>query len=157
VRHKRGRLVRIAQRYHLVAVGSGMLTMVALFSLGTNALNWGEGWVQRWNYGPIPTFQVDKAVGHNGDSPAHPSHFIATDSEGRVEVFEVSPDGTKSQFYPINTLYSGNSTSVMPAITLTFQDVNQDGKLDMEIHVAGVDTPLICLNDGTKFGNPLSQ
>src|SRR6266487_4661311 len=42
-----------------------------------------------WHYGYPRTYQTDAVVGH-GDSLAHPSHFIAINLDGHLEVIELS-------------------------------------------------------------------
>ncbi len=64
-----------------------MIVMLALWTLLTLAVSW---WNMTWNdmhYGRPRTFQIDAVVGQN-DSAANPSHFIAMNFKGRIEVIE---------------------------------------------------------------------
>ena len=55
----------------------GMLAMGALLAILNAALGWMQARELDWTYGYPRTFQVDAVVGHEHDSPAHPSHFLA--------------------------------------------------------------------------------
>src|SRR5215469_11335599 len=83
------RPLRRRSRHWSVYLATGMVTMAALFiglySVGT----WWQGVQDRWTYGYPRTYQVDAVVGHNHDSPSHPSHFLAVNLKGRIEVFEL--------------------------------------------------------------------
>src|SRR5260221_14487904 len=52
-------------------------------------------------------------------------------------------DPSKAKIYPITTLF-GDGKDLTP-VTLTFKDVNGDGKLDMEIHIQ--DQTLVMINE----------
>jgi len=68
-----------------VFLGIGMIAMLALWALLTLAVSW---WSVKWDdiqYGRPRTFQVDAVVGHN-DSATNPSHFIAMNLNGRIEM-----------------------------------------------------------------------
>jgi hypothetical protein len=47
----------------------------------------------------------------------------------------------------------GNGQDLTP-VTLSFSDVNGDGKLDMVLHI--LDQTIVFLNNGTKFVPPAS-
>jgi hypothetical protein len=129
------------------------LAMVLLFG-GWWALGKVETWwtnqQNTWSYGYPRTYQTDAVVGHN-DSAANPSHFIALNLNGHIEVIELpGGDGTHAKIYIGPTLFSDDAGLV--PVTLTFSDVNGDGKPDMEIHIQ--DQTIIFLNDGTQFKTP---
>ncbi len=110
-------------------------------------------WVNQqntWSYGYPRTYQTDAVVGHN-DSAANPSHFIALNLNGHIEVIELpGGDGTHAKIY-IGPILFSDDAGLVP-VTLTFSDVNGDGKPDMEIHIQ--DQTIIFLNDGTQFKSP---
>jgi hypothetical protein len=91
-------------------------------------------------------------VGH-GDSEAHPSHFIAINLNRHVIVIEI-PGGDISR----SIIYSGpvllGDGQDMTPVTLTFSDVNGDGKPDMILHI--LDQTIVFLNNGTKFVPPVN-
>ena len=86
-----------------------------------------------WHYGRPRTFQIDAVVGHN-DSPSHPSHFIAMNLNRRVLIIEL-PGGDSSKAKIFNgPVLIGPGQDLAP-VTLTFQDVNGDGLVDMIVNV----------------------
>lgn len=118
----------------LLYVGLGMLIALALWVLGMNAITWGTNEYNNIVYGNPRTFQIDAVVGHN-DSPTNPSHFIALNLHGQIIVVEF-PGGNPSRAID----YAGPDLiapgeDLLP-VTLTFSDLNHDGRLDMVIHVA---------------------
>jgi len=116
----------------LVYLGIGMIAMLALWTLLTLAVSW---WNTTWDdlhYGRPRTFQVDVVVGHN-DSSANPSHFIALNLNGRIEVIEFpGGDASKARIYIGPQLY-GNGDDLIP-VTLSFVDVKGNHQPDMIIH-----------------------
>lgn len=141
------------KRFHwLLFVGLAMLIMilgwVALSALGS----WWQITQDDWHYGRPRTFQTDKVVGHH-DSPQNPSHFIAMNLNRHIIVIEVPGDNvSKSVVFSGPTLL-GPGQDLTP-VTLTFQDVNHDGKLDMIVIVQG--SQFIFLNENGTFV-PASQ
>lgn len=108
--------------------------------------NWWQAKQNDWTYGNPRTFQTDQAVGIN-DSLQTPSHFIAINLHGDVFVLDIEGGNpTKAQSIPIIGLSSGLDGD---PVTISFQDVNGDGKPDMLVHVAGF--TIILLNNGKTF------
>jgi hypothetical protein len=108
--------------------------------------NWWQEKQNDWTYGNPRTFQIDQAVGIN-DSPANPSHFIAMNLRGTVFVIDLEGgDPTKAQSLPIIGLSQDQQND---PVTISFQDVNGDGKPDMLVHVAGF--TIVLLNTGKTF------
>jgi hypothetical protein len=125
-----------------------ILGWVALSALGS----WWQITQDDWHYGRPRTFQTDKVVGHH-DSPQNPSHFIAMNLNRHIIVIEVpGGDVSKSVVFSGPTLL-GPGQDLTP-VTLTFQDVNHDGKLDMLVVVQG--SQFIFLNENGTFV-PASQ
>ena len=91
--------------HSLVFLGIGMIAMLALWILLTFAVNW---WNTTWDdlhYGRPRTFQIDAAVGQN-DSASNPSHFMALNLNGRIEVIEFpGGDASKARIYIGPQLY----------------------------------------------------
>ncbi len=109
--------------------------------------------LQKWSddrtYGYPRTFQTDANVGHGGTE-----HFIAVNTHGTIEVLEIPTDPGKTNqphLYIIMHL-SGQGADFIPA-TLTFPDVNQDGKPDLQVTVYDGTNPSIWIlfNNGTTF------
>jgi hypothetical protein len=94
---------------------------------------------------PLP-FQVDYNVGHG--TPQHPeSHFVAFIQNSRVVVIELPGDDPAHA-----KIYLGpplNPQTDPLSLTLSFEDMNADGRPDLIIHVG--DKSVIFLNqkDGT--------
>ncbi len=135
-------------RFHpLVYLGAGMIVMGFLWIGLTYLFAWGQTTLNDWHYSRPRTFQTDAVVGH-GDSASNPSHFIAVNLNRHVLVIEVpGGDPSKAKIYPITTLF-GDGQDLTP-VTLTFKDVNGDGKLDMEIHIQ--DQTLVMINENGGF------
>lgn len=131
-------------------LGLGMFVMIGGWWLLTDIGTWWVGQLNNWNYGMPRTYQVDAVVGHN-DSRLHPSHFIALNLDGRVEIIEI-PGGnpTHERVYLGPTLYSDNA-GLIP-VTVSFKDVNGDGKPDMLLHIQN--QTMIYLNNGSQFQSP---
>jgi hypothetical protein len=132
----------------MLYVGVGMLAALALWATASSLLAWGTSKYDDFVYGNPRFYQTDYVVDHNGDSKAHPSHFIALNLHGQVLVIELpAGDPTKSIDY-IGPALIASGDELIP-ITLTFSDVNKDNKPDMIIHIE--DKEVYFCNNGTKF------
>jgi len=125
----------------------GMLAMLALWLALTTAISW---WNTTWDdlhYGRPRTFQTDAIVGHN-DSSNNPSHFIALNLHGRIEIIEFpGGDASKARIYLGPQLF-GNSEDLVP-VTLSFVDVNSNHLPDMIVHFQN--TQIVFINDQAGF------
>lgn len=131
----------------MVYVGIGMIAAIVLWVSFSALLAWGRNEYNNIVYGYPRIYQTDAVVGH-GDSPAHPSHFIALNLHGQVIVIEL-PAGNPSKSYEyIGPDLIANGDDQIP-ITLSFSDINHNGKPDMFIHIQ--DREIHFCNDGTKF------
>ena len=133
----------------MIFVGIGLLIMLAGW-IAFNALgHWWQTQQNDWTYGRPRTFQTDARVGHNDTTT--PSHFIALNLHRHVIVIEFpGGDATHAISYSGPVLV-GDGQDFTP-VTLSFQDVNGDGKVDMLVHIA--DQTVVFLNNGTKFVAP---
>jgi hypothetical protein len=142
------------KRVHwFLPVGIGMLAMLALWLLGTNIVGWGTQVYNDFHYGNPRTYQVDAVVGHNHDSKAHPSHFIAMNLNRQAVVIEVmAGDPQKAITYVVPGTIAGDGGDRVP-VTVEFRDVTHDHLVDMivHIHLPSQDQISIFINDGTKF------
>ena len=128
-----------------------MVAAIVVMVLGWCIVNAVLGWWQvtqdDLRYGRPRTYQTDQVVGHN-DSAAHPSHFIAINNNRHVEVIEFpGNDASKAKIYPVSTLIGDGQD--LTVVTLTFKDVNGDGKIDMIVNVGG--SHFIYINDQGQF------
>ena len=141
-----GQAQRRSHAHWLLFVGVGMIVMLALWVLGTMLVNWWNVTQDDWHYGRPRTFQIDVRVGHNDD--VTPSHFIAVNLNRHIIIIEFpGGDPTKAKDYLGPTLF-GDGQDLTP-VTLSFRDVNGDGKLDMIVHIQ--DQTFVFINDGTQF------
>lgn len=141
------------RRFHwLFFVGVAFLGMVVGY-VGLSAFGaWWQLHSDDGTYGRPRTFQVDVMVGH-GDSFDHPSHFLAINLNRHIIIIEIpGGDISKAMIYSGPVLL-GNGQDLTP-VTLSFSDVNGDGKLDMVLHI--LDQTIVFLNNGTKFVPPAS-
>jgi len=128
-------------------VGLSLFAAVALWALGMNLINWGTNEYNNIVYGYPRTYQTDAVVGHN-DSVHNPSHFIAVNLHGQIIIFEMpGGDPSKSIDYIGPDLIVPGSDQL--PVTLSFSDVNHDGKVDMIVRVSGQN--FVFYNTGTKF------
>lgn len=131
----------------LLFLSAGMITMLVLSTVLSLAVNW---WGTTWDdihYGRPRTFQIDMVVGHN-DSAASPSHFIALNLHGRIEVIEFpGGDASRARIYIGPQLY-GKGADLIP-VTLRFIDARGDHLPSMII--AFQDTRIVYSNDHGGF------
>jgi hypothetical protein len=142
-----------AHRSHwLVYIGYGMLAMLLLWLAAALVLNWWNNYQDDIRYGHPRTYQTDARVGHH--DAATPSHFIALNLHHQVEVIEFpGGDATHARVYLGPTLTDDNSDSDI--VTVSFKDLNGDGKLDMIVSVDNMKYPY--LNDNGTFRTPKSN
>jgi len=139
---------RSRSRVHwLLIFGIGMLAMLALWVGGSMLLTWWQVTQDDWHYGRPRTFQTDAIVGHN-DSAASPSHFIAINLNRHVEVIECPGGDCSHAVIYLGPILFGDGEDETP-VTLTFQDVNGNGKPDMVIHIQA--QRIVFINENGKF------
>jgi hypothetical protein len=146
----RTRVVNSRQGFNfhwLVFVGIAMFIMIIGW-VAFNALgSWWQTTQDDWHYGRPRTFQTDAVVGHN-DSSSNPSHFIAMNLNRHVLIIEL-PGGNaaKARIFS-GPILIGQGQDLAP-VTLSFQDVNGDGSLDMIINVQ--DAHFVFINSNGTF------
>jgi hypothetical protein len=141
------RAPRRGRKHWSVYLVTGMATMTALviglYSLGS----WWQHVQDDWTYGMPRTYQTDAVVGHNHDSRAHPSHFIAINLHGQVEVFELpAGDPTKVRVF-LGPILSGAGADQV-VVTVSFTDLDRDGTPDMVLRY-GDSAEVFSNHDGT--------
>jgi hypothetical protein len=131
----------------LLYLGIGIIAMLALWTLLSLAVSWGSTTLNDLRYGRPRTFQVDAFVGHN-EAGGTPSHFIALNLNGRIEVIEFpGGDGSKARIYLGPELY-GADANLIP-VTLSFVDVSGKHLPDIVMHFQ--DAQLVFINDRGGF------
>ncbi|MBV9616235.1 MAG: hypothetical protein JO031_12330 [Ktedonobacteraceae bacterium] len=138
------------QRLLVVGIGIGMILAVIAVVLGQLLIGWIGTTLDMLHYGYPRTYQTDAVVGHH-DSHEHPSHFIALNQTGQIEVLEFpGGDATHAQIYLGPHLY-GQNANLVP-VTLQFVDTRHDRHPDMIVEVQGQD--LIFPNSQGMFHAP---
>ena len=131
----------------LLYLGVGMLFTVSILTAVIVVSSWISTTLDDLHYGRPRMFQIDAYVGH-GESPGNPSHFIALNLHGRIEIIEFpGGDATHARIYLGPQLY-GPGADLTP-VTLSFQDVNGDHLSDMIVHFQG--TQVVFINEAGGF------
>jgi hypothetical protein len=143
-RHPRRRL------HGLVYAGLGMLALLSLWLLLSVVSSWWQDMQNDWRYGRPRTVQTDAVVGHH-DSATNPSHFIAINLNQHLVIIEFpGGDPAQAQVYS-GPLLVGPGETLAP-VTLSFRDVNGDGKPDLIATIDG--TEIVFINDHGSFRPP---
>lgn len=136
------------RRLHpLFFIGASMLAML-LLSIGiTQALAWGTNVLNGWRYGYPRTFQIDAVVSHR-DSSSMPSHFLAINLHGLVEVIEwPGGDSAHARIFLGPQIFGPNSD--LEPVVLRFADLNGDHLPDMILEIQG--SRIVFINDQGTF------
>ena len=113
----------------------GMLLAVGFILLGQIALSWFNTLWDDIYYGYPRTSQINAVVGHH-DSAAYPSHFIALNFNGQIEVIEFPGGDASHAVIYIGPHLTGPHADLVP-VTLQFVDVRHDQQPDMVVLVSG--------------------
>jgi hypothetical protein len=102
-------------------------------------------------YGYPRTYQTDVNVGHYPKARDPRSHFIALNSHGYIEVLELPEGVPQKDEQPHLYLIAlpGNQEADLTPVTVSFEDLNGDGKLDMVVTCNNTTT--LYYNTGTSF------
>jgi hypothetical protein len=119
----------------MVGIGIGMVIAVIAVMLGQLVIGWiGITW-NDLQYGYPRTYQVDAVVGQ-GDSVAHPSHFLALNLKGHIEVIDLpAGDASHAKIYLGPHLYGPNADLV--PVTLQFVESQHGHQPDMVVRFGG--------------------
>ncbi len=136
------------RRLHpLFFIGLSMFAILLLSMALTQVLAWGTNVLNDWRYGYPRTFQLDAVVGHH-DSAGMPSHFLALNLHGLVEVIEwPGGDYAHARIFVGPELF-GQHNDLAPVV-LRFADLNGDRLPDMMIEVQG--SSIVFINDQGTF------
>jgi hypothetical protein len=122
-------------RIPLVGIGIGMALAVVVVFLGQLAIGWIGRSLDDLRYGYPRTYQIDAVVGQ-GDDAAHPSHFLAVNLHGQIEVIDLpAGDASHARIYLGPYLY-GPDAALVP-VTLLFVDSHHDHHPDMLVLFQG--------------------
>ncbi len=136
------------RRFHWIFYVGLVFFLMLIGWIALTLLNtWWQAKQLDWKYGQPRTFQVDQFVGHS-DSPAHPNHFMAVNIGGSIEVAELNTANPKNDHIYLITTVTDSSTPV----TVSFSDLNHDGKIDMLVTIGQSNTyTVLLLNNGSEF------
>ena len=138
------------RRFLFVVLVVMLIGMLIALLFNTVILPAVRNWQDNANYGFPRITKATANVGH-GDK-AHPlSQFIGINNDGVIDVIELSYGNASeatAQVYYILTL-TGQNADLVPITTITFQDVNGDGKPDMEVAINN--TLYVLYNTGKTF------
>lgn len=134
-------------RHWLMDFGLGLLAAVLLLILGQAVLTWS---VRAWDdlhYGMPRTYQTDAYVGH--ESGSTPSHFIALNVHGRIEVIELpGGDSTHAHIY-LGPLITGSDADLV-VVTISFVNLHHNAhQPDMVVQFQG--SQIIFRNQNGSF------
>lgn len=114
-----------------IPAGLAMLGMLVVFWLGQMAINWCTTAYDDILYGRPRTVQADAFVGH--ESGQTPSHFIALNDHGRIEIIEFpGGDPAHSRIFMGPQIWGDNADLVPIHISFVPSATNSKQK-DMEI------------------------
>ena len=113
----------------------GMIIALLLILGGQQVVAWTTNTLTNWQYGTPRTFQTDATVGH-GDSK-QPSHFIALNNHGQVEVIEFPADDATHARIFFGPRLSGPHADQLP-VTLSFVASSQAGHPNMVVQVQDI-------------------
>jgi hypothetical protein len=122
---------------------TGMILMLSLWAIATYIIiPWITGIENHWNYGQSLIYETSGNVGHGGTSM-----FISFEGSGN-QVVVIEAVGNKYKVYTGPIVGSAPQRTI---VTVQLVDVNNDGKLDLIIHIEGTDGSFALINTGTDF------
>ncbi len=133
------RIRRPFKRYLLLGV---LLMLCGYLFFTTIVRPFVDALEQQWHYGDTPVFSLDADVGHGGVS-----HFLSMVWQGEILVIEATSKDI--HLYRCSSLIA--DTGKTPLIVMNIMDVNNDGKPDLLVHLAGQSASVALLNNGTSF------
>jgi hypothetical protein len=137
----------------LLFLGLGMLAMLILWTLLVAGINWWNDTMNYLHYGYPRTFQLEAVVGH-GDSVSNPSHYLAINLHGKIEVIEFpGEDASHARIYLGPQLFGPDADKA--PVTLKFVDINGDRRPDMLIFFQT--SWVVFINDQSSFRPPTDQ
>lgn len=127
-------------------VGLGMCIMLVLIIAGQWFVGWAQVTLDDWRYGRPRTFQTDVYVGQ--ETTGQPSHFMAINNHGQVEVIEFpGNDPSRARIFLGPHLYGINAE--LTPVTLRFIDPHHMRHPDMVVYCGT--TSVVFLNRQGTF------
>jgi hypothetical protein len=146
---QRAKELQRAGKHPILYIGIFLVILVAFLAAYTLIPPALQKWSDDRTYGFPRTFQTDANVGHGGVE-----HFIALNNHGTIEVLEIptNPSPMSQPRLYIIVRLSNQGADLVPA-TVSFPDVNGDGKPDLQVIVLNSANPSVWIlfNNGTTF------
>ncbi len=146
------------QFHWLVPTGVTLMIAIACYLLLYGAWTGSRGLYNDWAYGATTRTSHLEAVVGDHDSVTSPTHFIAMNLHGTIDVIEFpGGDVTHAKVFPGPRLMWSNADKAVA--TLEVKDVNGDNKPDIVVHVQGdidllfrqTNANFVLLNNGSGF------
>lgn len=101
----------------------------------------------------FPITQQSAVVGHNGDSPGHPSYFLILNLQSQLVIMEFKSSDPSEAIVYVTSIKLATKDGNQASVTLEFRDINGDGKPDMVVHISPSNSgqPLVFINFGQQF------
>ncbi len=138
------------RQYHwLVPTGVTLMITIACYLLLYTAWTGGRGMYNNWAYGSTTRTSHLEAVVGDHDSITSPTHFVAMNLHGNIDVIELpGGDITHAKAFPGPHLLWTDADKAV--VTLEVKDVNGDNKPDIIVHIQG-DTDLLFRQTTANF------
>ena len=137
------------QFHWLVPTGVTLMIAIACYLLLYGVWTGGHALYNDWAYGTTTRTSHLEAVVGDHDSVTSPTHFIALNLHGTIDVIELpGGDVTHAKVFPGPRLLWTNANEAV--VTLEAKDVNGDNKPDIIVHVQG-DTDLLFRQTNANF------
>lgn len=130
----------------LVLVGLAMAATVIMMIGLQLALSVATMAYNDLHYGRPRTFQMDAVVGHN-DSAAHPTHLVALNLRGHVEILEIPGGDPSHARMLIGPTLAGSGADLVP---VTLQLVDRQGKHHPDLLVLCGSVEVWFINNGSS-------
>jgi len=137
------------QFHWLVPTGVTLMIAIGCYLLLYTALTGGRGLYNDWAYGASTRTSHLEAVVGDHDSVTSPTHFVAMNLHGTIDVMEFpGGDVTHAKVFPGPHLLWADADKAV--VTLEVKDVNGDNKPDIIVHIYG-DTDLLFRQTNATF------
>ena len=137
------------QFHWLVPTGVTLMIAIACYLLLYGAWTGGRGLYNDWAYGATTRTSHLEAVVGDHDSVTSPTHFVAMNLHGTIDVIEFpGGDVTHAKVFPGPHLLWSNADKAVTILEV--KDVNGDNKPDIIVHIQG-DTDLLFRQTNVNF------
>jgi len=136
--------------FYTLCVLAGVLAFFVLFWVGSIAITWSTDRYNDMAYGSTTRVaHVDAYVGHSGEDATHMTHFVSMNMNGTAVVIEIPAQDAQHTKVYVGPLIGLDADAKKVPVTVTFRDVNSDGKPDMVVSYGS--NQWVFYNNGTQF------